>query len=155
MRRGKPIYAGFRQVDAAQFLALLNRQKIRTHLVEHEAFTLSSVRQWMDRKQEIDAMPGCRIRALLINGQLVGWCGIQFESGHYELAAVIDDRYWGTGRQVFGDMMTWARQFGHTKVYLHLRKTRPGYKYLQRLSSRVFESILQGEAFISYEITLT
>lgn len=148
-------YAELNTIDPEHWLRLLNKPKIRQHLIEHDVFDLNSVAVWVESKFEVDALDGCRVRAITLDGQLVGWCGIQCENElddkeQYELAIVIDDQSWGIGRQVFMQLMQWARDFGHDSVVLHLLDSRPEYRFLRKQSSRVTKTELLGRQFTSY-----
>ena len=147
-------YVKLDQLDPAGFLPLLNKQKIRTHLVDHQLFDEETVRIWLMGKVEMDATPGCNVRAVLVNQQLAGWCGIQFEEGKYGIALVLDDAHWGLGRQIFGDLMGWAKQLGHKTVFIQLLHTRPEYRFLRKIAKNVYESRLLGNKFTTYELAV-
>ena len=87
-------YPKFNTIDPSDFLPLLNSKKIRKHLIEHELFTIDTLKTWMRSKMEVDATSGCKVRGIVYEGELAGWCGIQFEEGKYELAIIIDDKFW-------------------------------------------------------------
>ncbi|MGK4472852.1 hypothetical protein [Aeromonas molluscorum] len=79
----------FDDVSAEDFLPLLNDETLRKHLIDHPIFDAAGVRAWMEEKRRIDALPGCRVRAVLIDGALVGWCGLQPDEEGVEIAIVI------------------------------------------------------------------
>ncbi|VFB10255.1 Uncharacterised protein [Aeromonas salmonicida] len=85
----------FGDVSAEDFLPLVNDETVRKHLIDHPPFDAASVRVWMDDKIRIDMLPGCRVRALVIDGALVGWCGIQPDGEGVEIAIVIAKAGWG------------------------------------------------------------
>ncbi len=155
-------YVKFEQIKPAEFLPLLNKSSTREHLIRHEQFDLESVKAWMQSKIEVNACEGCRARAITVDKQLAGWCGIQrgdeecedeqCEVGCYEIAVVIDDRYWGLGKFIFRDVMTWAKELGHSTILIHFLHTRPEYKFLRAMSKRVYESELMGSKFTTYEL---
>lgn len=147
-------YKPLDELEPEMFLPLLNKQKIRTHLVEHPLFNADTARAWLLAKGEVDAAEGCRVRAIVVDGQLAGWCGIQRENGQYELAVVLDDGHWGLGKTVFRDMMGWARDLGHDTVFIHLLQTRPEYRFLRKLARQVSESQLLGRRFTTYELAV-
>lgn len=142
----------FEEIAVKDFLPILNKLKLREHLMKHELFDLRSAENWMQSKAEVDSINGCKIRAIYFKGQLIGWCGIQYENNHYEIAIVIDDNYWGKGVRVFREVMSWAKVFGHNKVYVHFLHTRPKYKFLQKLANQVYETELYGHKFTTYEL---
>jgi len=147
-------YVKLNEANPVDFLSFLNKQKIRAHLIKHKQFNLNSVKTWIDSKVEVDITQGCRVRSIIVNDQLAGWCGIQLEDGKYEVAIVIDDQYWGLGKTVFQDMMNWAKEFGHDEVFIHFLHTRPEYKFLQKLAINVFETEMLGSKFMTYQLAV-
>ena len=147
-------YIRFNEINPNDFLPLLNSPKIRKHLIEHELFTIDTLTDWMNSKVQVNAISGCKIRAILCTDELVGWCGIQFEDGKYEIAIIIDDKFWGLGRRVFKDMMDWAKEMGHKEVCINFLHTRPDYKFLNKLAKSVTQTELFGSKFTCYQLTV-
>ena len=145
-------YINFKDVTPNDFIPILNKQKIREHLIDHQLFDENTVKKWLNNKIMVDSTQGCKVRAILIDKQLAGWCGIQLEDKKYEIAVVIDDIYWGLGRQIFLDLMTWAKELGHKTVFIHFLYTRPEYKFLRKLSKNIYESELLGSKFTTYQL---
>ncbi|MFM4977845.1 GNAT family N-acetyltransferase [Aeromonas rivipollensis] len=140
----------FDEVRSEDFLPLVNDETLRKHLIDHPPFELATVRRWMGEKMAIDALPGCRVRAVLIDGALVGWCGLQPDEEGVEIAIVIARAGWGRGLDIFNEMMGWARSMGHQEVLFHLLGTRPLYKSLARRATRVTKTTLSGHPFTTY-----
>jgi hypothetical protein len=147
-------YIKLSEVNQNDFLLLLNNQKIREHLIVHELFDAVSINAWIKAKIKVDSNNGCRVRAIIFNNQLVGWCGIQLEDEKYEVAIVIDDKFWGLGKNVFHDIMRWAKALGHDEIFIHFLHTRPEYKFLRRISTNVYESELLGSKFTTYQLAV-
>lgn len=147
-------YVRMDQVTPDQFLPLLNKQKIRTHLIEHLLFDDKTAQEWLAEKVEMDAYPKCRVRAVIVDSRLAGWCGIQLEDGKYEIAIVLDDEFWGVGKRVFQEIMEWAREFEHQTLLIHFLNTRPKYKFLQKMANNVYETELMGSKFTTYELAV-
>nr|WP_278346571.1 N-acetyltransferase [Alteromonas macleodii] len=145
-------YTNLQDLDRGELLSILNRDKIREHLVTHDQFNDQSLAEWISSKVSVDSTDGCKVRGVRVNGAVAGWCGIQFENESYELAIVLNEAYWGVGVAVFKDMMVWASGLGHSHVVLHLFNTRPEYKFLKKMASRVFESTMFGQKYTSYEL---
>ena len=147
-------YAKLSEIDPNDFICLLNKQKIREHLIEHELFDIGSVESWINGKIQVDSIRGCKVRAIIFNHYLAGWCGIQLEGEKYEIAIVIDDKHWGIGKAVFLDIMGWAKAFGHDELFIHFHHTRPKYEFLRRMSKRVYQSEFLGSKFTTYQLTV-
>lgn len=145
-------YIKFEEVDSTEFIPLLNKDKLREHLISHDLFDLELVKSWMVSKIEVDACSGCKVRAILVENNLAGWCGIQFENGKYEVAVVIDESYWGLGIKIFQEVMAWAKDFNHETVFIHLFHTRPEYRFLRKIAKNVYQSELLGGKFTTYEL---
>jgi len=145
-------YIDFSEVDTNDFLVLLNKQKIRNHLIQHDLFDDDSINVWINAKLKIDSRIDCKIRAILVNDQLKGWCGIQKEDDHYEIAIVIDDSLWGAGKSIYTEVMSWAKSLGHNEIMIHLLDSRPEYKFLRKLAKNVYTSERFGRNFITYHL---
>ncbi len=143
-------YLRLNEVNPNYFIPLLNSRKVRKHLIEHKLFTIDTVKAWINSKIEVDFTDGCRVRAIICDNELAGWCGIQCEGGKYEISIVIDDKFWGLGKNVFHDIMYWAKELGHDVVFIHFLHTRPDYKFLQKIASNVYETELFGNKFTTY-----
>ena len=147
-------YVKLSEVNPAEFVPLLNKQKIRKHLINHPLFDEQTAKAWLETKVEVDSYQGCKVRAIFVDKQLAGWCGIQLEDEKYEIAIVIDDDYWGLGIKIFHEIMSWAKELGHRTVFIHFLHTRPEYKFLRKISKNVYESELLGSKFTTYELAV-
>lgn len=147
-------YVKLNEVALTDFVSLLNKQKIREHLIDHPLFDIVNAKAWIEAKLQVDCSPGCKVRAILVNKHLAGWCGIQIQDGQYEIAVIIDDKYWGLGVKIFREMMIWAKNLGHKSIFIHFHHTRPEYRFLRKISKNVYESKLLGSKFTSYELAV-
>jgi len=145
-------YVRLSEINRDDFICLLNKQKIRKHLIEHKLFNINNVESWIKDKIEVDSLHGCKVRAIIYNNHLAGWCGIQLENNKYEIAIVLDDKVWGIGKAVFQEIMSWAKAFGHDELFIHFHHTRPEYKFLRRISKNVYQSELLGSKFTTYQL---
>lgn len=147
-------YVKLDEVNPAEFVPLLNKQKIREHLIDHHLFDEVTVKAWLEGKVEVDSCQGCKVRAIFIDKKLAGWCGIQLENEKYEIAIVIDDSYSGLGKKIFREIMVWAKALGHKTVFIHLLYSRPEYKFLRKIAKNVYVSELMGSKFTTYELAV-
>ena len=145
-------YREFGDISAASMASLLNEDSLRTHLIDHPYFDAETVQAWMTEKEEVDSQATCRVRAVLVGGELAGWCGIQPDEVGVELAVVISQRYWGVGVAVFKDMLSWARELGHSQIRFHLLDSRKAYRSLESMASEVIQSQMLGRTFTTYTI---
>ncbi|NCP64067.1 MAG: GNAT family N-acetyltransferase [Paraglaciecola sp.] len=137
-------------VDLNELSNILNKQKIRIHLIQHDQFNAESINAWVNEKIRVDQQPGCRVRAVFIDEKLAGWCGIQPDGDSYEVAIVIDDQYWGTGLTIFKQVMQWATEFGLERVMIHLLETRKNYKFLNKMAVKKITTHMLGHDFVTY-----
>jgi len=147
-------YVKFSEVSPENFLPLLNKLKIREHLIQHELFNIETTLVWMESKLAVDSSHGCKVRAINVDNILIGWCGIQVVDSNYEIAIVIDDSSWGLGIKIFHEIINWAKIIGHKEVYIHFLHTRPKYKFLQRISKNCYENELFGSKFNTYQLAI-
>lgn len=147
-------YLPLSDIEPDSLLAILNHPHTRTHLIPHPQFNRETLVLWMADKLAIDALPGYRVRAVLRNHTLIGWCGIQPQGHDAELAIVIDHSAWGSGKTIIIDMMDWAKTLGHKRVIIQLLKTRKNYAFLQRLAVGVSDVEWQGHHFTRYELSV-
>ncbi|WP_299584809.1 N-acetyltransferase [uncultured Microbulbifer sp.] len=147
-------YLSFNDVDPEDFLAVVNEKALRKHLIDHALFDSISIRDWMEAKIKIESMSGCRVRAIYIGGMLAGWCGIQPDNNGFEFAIVISQKFWGFGRTIFKTLMCWAKELGHKEIVFHLLGSRPEYKALNRIATKVHKTELLGQWFTTYYISI-
>ena len=145
-------YVKLSDINPNDLVCLLNKQKVREHLIKHELFNLDAVESWIKEKTKVDSIPCCKVRAIIYDNHLAGWCGIQVENEKYEIAIVIDDKHWGIGKAVFQEIMDWAKVLGHDELFIHFHHTRPEYKFLKKISKNVYQSELLGSKFTTYQL---
>lgn len=145
----------FDQVNSEDFMVIVNEDSLRTHLIDHPYFDATSLQAWMEHKISMDAMQGCRIRAVCIDGALAGWCGIQPDDNGFELAIVISQKFWGFGIPIFKTLMCWARELGHKEILFHLLESRPEYKALNKMSTKVYKTEIAGRCFTTYHVAVS
>jgi hypothetical protein len=147
-------YCGLEEVKEDELLALLNDERIREHLVEHDTFDKIKLRSWVEEKGELNDIEGCRIRAIKQNDMLIGWCGIQLEGNDYELAIIISSSHWGVGKRVFNDLMSWAKEIGHKEVVIHLLDSRSEYRFLRKIAKEVSVCNIMNRNFTTYRLVV-
>jgi hypothetical protein len=147
-------FISFNKVTAEDFLPVVNDVSLRKHLIAHPCFDSTSIREWIDGKEQIESISGCRVRAIFIGGILAGWCGIQPDDNGFEIAIVIAKEFWGFGISIFQEMMIWAKEMGHKEIMFHLLETRPEYKFLKRKATKVQKTELLGRNFTTYYISV-
>lgn len=147
-------YQNLTQIDHKLLINLLNKNDVRTFLVDHHMFNEENIFDWINEKTKLDSMQKCYIRAIEIEGNLAGWCGIQPDTPVYEIAVILDKKYWGNGKKIFVHLLNKAKELGHKEVVLNLLGTRPIYKSLEKLSHKIKNRFVYADNFTSYYIKL-
>ncbi|WP_316367550.1 hypothetical protein [Candidatus Thiodiazotropha sp. CDECU1] len=140
-------YLCFNKVNLEYLLEIVNEDTLRKHLIDHHPFDSASLQAWMENKISIDKKQGCRVRAVYIGGVLAGWRGIKPDDKGFEIAIVISKKFWGFGLLIFKTHMRWANELGHKEIVFHLLDSRPEYKALNKMSTRVHKTELAGRCF--------
>lgn len=148
-------YKELNKVKKLEFIELLNKQSIRKHLINHPNFNRKMFDKWLDEKIAMNNISGCKLRAIYSNDTLAGWCGIQYENKKYEIAIILDDKFWGIGKTIiFKKLINWAKELGHQTICINFFHTRKKYKFLEKIALNKYETTLFGEKFITYELDL-
>ncbi len=147
-------YVKFNDIDSEELIPVLNEENIRSHLISHVLFDTKSINDWVKEKIACNSMPGCRTRAVYLNTNLVGWCGIQKDDAGYEIAIVISKSAWGIGASIFEKLIGWSKELGHQEVVIHLLESRPVYKFLKQKSIKTHSTKMYGRNFLTYHISV-
>ena len=147
-------YLSFKQVDPKDLMDVVNEDSLRAHLIDHPYFDETSIQAWIEDKIETDAMRGCRVRVISIEGTMAGWCGIQLDDIGFEIAIVISQRFWGPGVRIFKTLIGWASELGHEEVLFHLLDTRREYKTLAKLATKVHRTQRLSRNFTTFHFSV-
>lgn len=147
-------YCNLRDISISDWLELLNSARVREHLIEHDIFDEKKLQLWLDEKERVNGLQGCCVRAVEKSGEFVGWCGIQSTDNEFELAIILSDKHWGAGKQVFRELMQWAKELGHKEVVVNLLDTRREYEFLKRLAKEVCEREVMSRQFTQYRLVV-
>jgi len=150
---GQIEYINLSKCDSDELMSILNSKDVRRHLMPHNQFDHESLDNWINQKNSCNAVVGCRVRGVLIDQQLAGWCGIQHDEFGFEIGIVLAKPFWGYGKPIFKSMLAWAKEFGHSELIIHLHESRPNYKFLSKLSkNKITKSVILGNTFNSYYV---
>lgn len=147
-------YKKLDEINKSDFLNFLNKESIRKHLISHPLFDENLLNTWIEDKLTMDKMKGCKIRAILVDDILAGWCGIQYEDEKYEIAIILDENFWGIGVEVFKKLIKWAKELNHKTIFINFLHTRKEYKFLEKIALDKYETELFGDKFVTYELDL-
>ena len=147
-------YSSLKSVDFGELLEILNEKSLRRHLIDHPYFDRKSLAEWVESKTNIDKKAGCHVKAVYINGELAGWCGIQPDEKGFEIAIVLSKKFWGFGFSIFKTLKFWAKEEGHKEMLFHLLDSRPRYNWLNKIADRVQKTELAGCYFTTYYFSI-
>lgn len=147
-------FVDLKSINLDRLVAFLNENDIRAHLIKHALYDTQTAQEWVNSKLALDALEGCYVRAIEVDGSLAGWCGIQPDDSVYEIAIVLQKSCWGMGIPVFRQLLEIAKKMGHKEVVLNLLDSRPQYESLRRLASKVETRHIHGGCFTTYHILL-
>jgi hypothetical protein len=148
-------YEKFDKLDPVALLPIVNDGQLRKHLIEHDLFTLDSLKEWINTKCELDGQTGCMVRAVYIDNILAGWCGIQPDDKGVELAIVISPAHWGAGISIYKTLIQKAGELGHKEIQFHLLDSRPEYKALKKLACKTHTTTWAQRQFTTYTVKLS
>lgn len=66
----------------------------------------------------------------------------------------MDHKFWGLGRDVFSDIMRWAKEVGHDEIFIHFLHTRSEYRFLRKIAKNVYKSEILGDRFTTYHLSV-
>ena len=61
-------------------------------------------------------------------------------------------KFWGFGIPIFKVLMCWANELGHKEILFHLLESRPEYKALNKMATKVHKTEQLGRYFTTYHI---
>ena len=148
-------YIHINDCNRTDLTRILNDKMVRRHLVDHPEFGPDEIEEWVKQKAKVDKDPNCRVRGIVIKGELAGWCGIQVENGQYDLGIILSPAFWGYGHTVFWDLLKWSKELEHKEVFIHLLESRPESKAIQRrIGASITSTQMMGRSFRSYKISV-
>lgn len=111
-------------VPADDLLAVLNDPRLARHMPLWSAFDPAGLADWIEAKQQLAVPAGLGPRAVLLDGDCVGWAGLQPEPYGLDLAVVLAPRAWGAGQDVVRQLLADAAAAGIEQVQLALPPSR-------------------------------
>ena len=69
-------YVDIQDLNRTEILIILNKQKVRDHLVLHDVFDETLLDEWINGKAKVNRSYGCKVKGITVNGTAAGWCGV-------------------------------------------------------------------------------
>jgi hypothetical protein len=130
----KIIKVPFEKVDRKLLIDLFNNPLVKRHMpLSPGVFTLDDYYKFLEDKQVIWNRQGFGPSAYYINGEFIGWGGIQPDGDEFEVALVLDPNRWGCGKLLYKDIMREAFSDHHLEsINILLPSSRKKYKWLPK-----------------------
>lgn len=143
------------EVEKSEIIELMNNPLVRRHMpLTSDNFGESDCDEFIAAKERLWAEHGYGPWAFVVDGQFVGWGGLQPENGEADLGLVLHPNYWGIGKVLYDEIIDRAfGEMGFETVTVLLPPTRKWIKGLLRLGFKEDGELeVGGERFIRYRL---
>lgn len=126
------------EVDSSEIIELMNNPLVRRHMpLATSCFGESDCEEFIAAKERLWKEDGYGPWAFVVDGQFVGWGGLQRENGEADLGLVLHPDHWGLGKILYSEIIRRAfGEMGFEAVTVLLPPTRKNIKGLLRLGFR-------------------
>jgi RimJ/RimL family protein N-acetyltransferase len=110
--------------------------------------------EFIAAKEQLWAEHGYGPWAFVVDGEFVGWGGLQPEHGEADLGLVLHPNHWGLGKTLYDEIIKRAfGEMGFESVIVLFPPTRTRVKGLLRLGFKLEGELeIQGERFLLYRL---
>lgn len=146
------------EVDKSEIIDLMNNPLVRRQMpLTKDNFEENDCDDFISSKERLWAENGYGPWSLIVDGQFVGWGGLQTENGEADLALVLHPNYWGIGKKLYDKIIERAfGEMGFDTLTVLLPHTRTRIKGLLRLGFRKDGELEVGkEQFVRYRLEKT
>lgn len=143
------------EVDKNEIIDLMNNDLVRKQMPLFTGdFNESICEKFIASKELLWVEHGYGPWAFIINSEFAGWGGLQPENGEADLALVLHPNYWGTGKDLYKEIIRRAfGEMGLKSVTVLFPPSRTRVQGLLRLGfKQEDELIIGGERFIKYRL---
>lgn len=146
------------EIDQADIIDLMTHPRLRAHMpLLKRTFDEAACNAFVAAKEALWDEHGYGPWAFLVDGEFVGWGGIQPEGEDADLGLVLHPGHWGKGKALYDAVIGRAfGEMGFASVTVLLPPSRTRVRALQRLGFvRDGEVDVSGERFIRYRLHAT
>ncbi|MCB0153598.1 MAG: GNAT family N-acetyltransferase [Anaerolineae bacterium] len=143
------------EVEKFKIIELMNHPLVRQQMpLTSENFDENDCDTFIAAKERLWAEYGYGPWAFVIDGQFVGWGGLQPENGEADLGLVLHPNHWGVGKALYDKIIDRAfGEMGFETVTVLFPPTRKRIKGLLRLGFKEDGELeVGGERFIRYRL---
>lgn len=144
-----------REVNKAEIIDLMNNPLVRRQMpLTSDNFSEADCDAFIAGKEGLWADFGFGPWAFVVDGEFVGWGGLQPEEGEADLALVLHPKAWGLGKALYDEIIKRAfGEMGFESVIVLFPPTRTRVKGLLRLGFKLDGELeIQGERFLRYRL---
>lgn len=143
------------EIDKQLIIQLCNNPLVRKHMpLAVSYFDENEYDKFIVAKEKIWAEYGYGPLAYLIDGNFIGWGGLQPEDGDVEIALVLLPKYWGLGTRITQEIIKFAFDTIKLKsVIILFPHSRARIKGIIKMGFQKEDEIeIEGEYFIRYRL---
>lgn len=143
------------EIETFEIIELMNHPLVRRQMpLINDNFDESDCDAFIAAKERLWAEYGYGPWAFVIDGQFVGWGGLQPENGEVDLGLVLHPNHWGVGKALYDEIIDRAfGEMGFETVTVLFPPTRMRIKGLLRLGFKEDGELeIGGERFIRYRL---
>lgn len=143
------------EIETSEIIELMNHPLVRRQMpLINDNFDESDCDAFIAAKERLWAEYGYGPWAFVIDGQFVGWGGLQPENGEVDLGLVLHPNHWGVGKALYDEIIDRAfGEMGFETVTVLFPPTRMRIKGLLRLGFKEDGELeIGGERFIRYRL---
>ena len=143
------------QVNKSEIIELMNNPLVRRQMpLTSDNFSEADCEAFIAGKEQLWAEHGFGPWAFVVDGEFVGWGGLQPEEGEADLALVLHPKAWGMGKALYEEIIKRAfGEMGLESVTVLFPPTRTRVKGVLRLGFKLDGELeIQGERFLRYRL---
>lgn len=143
-------------VDKKLIIELFNDPLVKRHMpLASEHFNELHYQEFIKAKEKIWQEHGFGPQAYFVDGQFIGWAGIQPDDKDFELALVLSPKFWGYGRYIYHELIKQAFETLNLKsVTILFPPSRTRIKWIFKAGFVEEESVeIEGKTFIRYRLS--
>ena len=143
------------EIDPSKYISLHTDPRVRRHMpLTDDDFDEAACVKWIEGKESMWREAGYGPWAFVVDGEFVGWGGLQPENGEADLGLVLHPDYWGMGKIIYDEIMRRAfGEMGFESVTALLPLTRTRVKGILRLGFVPDGELeIQGERFARFRL---
>ncbi len=143
------------EVDKLAIIRLMNDPQVRRHMpLARGEFGPDECDEFVAAKESLWGEHGFGPWAFVVDGEFVGWGGLQPEGGEVDLGLVLHPKHWGLGRTLYKEIISLAfGEMGFKSVIVLLPPTRARVSGILMLGFKPDGEVeVAGERFIRYRL---